>query len=185
MKNKHIKSVIRKSLKSGKSKNEVYEEYSQSMDDDHLRRVLASIPSPDTKKTFILIHSIICWIWVLFFITELLGSFGIFINFDLKVLITLVATTYLLIEVWKFNGDAYLPGIIWMIFGVFNTFKDMGTVEKDDVDYDALIMLSWIYIALFLTNICLMLIVRKNVFGYYNWFKPSFDEEKKMKFQKD
>ena len=70
------------------SKNDVYEKYSQTMDDNILRRVLASIPSPDTNRKYRVLHKFICWIWILVFAIELLGLFDLLVKFDVKLLIS-------------------------------------------------------------------------------------------------
>jgi hypothetical protein len=185
MNEKTLKSEIHRGLKNGKSKSELYEEYSHTMDDNLLRRILASRPSHEVKNKFRLLHKTICWIWISIFALELLGSFEPLLNFDIKVLISLAISAYLLIQLWKFNGEIYLPAIFWLILGIFNGVKEQIHLPKDDLDYAAMMIFSWSYILLLLTTISLMLIVRKNVFGYYNLFKPAYDQNNKIVFQKE
>jgi len=132
---------------------------------------------------FRLLHKTICWIWVLFFALELLGLFELFVNLDIRVLVSLALSAYLLIQLWKFNGDVYLSAMFWLIWGIFNSVKELINLRKDKIDYEALIIFSWFYILLLIITISLMYIVRKNVFGYYNWFKPALDYKNKIVFQ--
>jgi hypothetical protein len=185
MNEKTIKSEIHSGLKNGKSKRELYEEYSQTIDDTLLRKILASTPSHDVKNKFRLLHKTICWIWVLIFTLELLGSLEQLFIFDIKSLISLALFAYLLVQLWKFNGDIYLPAICWLIWGIFNSVKEQINLPNGDLDYDALIIISWLYILLMLTTISLMYIVRKNVFGYYEWFKLAHDQNNKIVFQEE
>lgn len=179
------KILKRENLKKGKSKTEIYEEFSPTSVDKELRRILASRPSQNTGKSQRIIHKVICWIWILIFIAELLGLFDLFVNFDIKVLASFAITTYLLIQLWKFNGDVFLPSIIWLIWGMFNNLQELINLPKDDIDYDAIIIISWSYMLIMIVAIGLTYLVRKNVFSYYNWFKPAIDNKNQIVFQEE
>jgi hypothetical protein len=180
-----IKSEIIKGLKNGKSKDELYEEYSQTMDDNLLRRALASTPSTELKEKFRTLNKTVCWILILFFALELLGSLESFDNFDLKGLFSLAISAYLIIQLWKFNGDVYLPTIFWLIWGMLNSVKELSRLPKDEPDYQFLLVFSWCYGLILFVVIVMIWVIRKNVFAYYNWFKPALDDSNRIVFQKE
>ncbi len=182
---KNLKREILENLKNGKSKTEIYEELSPTADDKELRRILASRPSPNTNKRLRIIHKLVCWIWIFIFLVEILGLFDLFVNFDIKVLASFVITAYLLVQLWKFNGDVLLPSIIWLALGIFNNVRELTNIPKDDVDYDAIVIFSWSYTLVVIVVIGLTYLVRKKVFSYYDWFKPAIDDLNQIVFQEE
>ncbi|WP_222931428.1 hypothetical protein, partial [Xanthovirga aplysinae] len=55
----------------------------------------------------------------------------------------------------------------------------------NEPDYKIISNISYGYITILLITIFLMDIVRKNVFSYYKWFKPSTNENGIINFQKN
>jgi len=177
------KKEILDRLKNGLDKRTIYHEFQDKMDDAHLRRILASRPSNNTATKFRILHKILSWIWVLFVLSELLGIVNLVINFDVKIFISLVISTYIMIQVWKFNGDVFLPGMIWLVWAVFNSIKELRYLTPPEPDYDFLMTFSIGYIFFISIAILLMYIVRKHVFDYYNWFKPDTDNHDDIVFE--
>ncbi|MCG8390986.1 MAG: hypothetical protein MJA30_35885 [Cytophagales bacterium] len=183
MSEKVLKREILENLKKGKSKTEIYEEFSPVADDKELRRILASRPAHDTSKGQRIIHKVVCWTWIFVFMVELLSLFDLFVNFDIKVLASFAITTYLLVQLWRFNGDVLLPSIIWLTIGIFNNLRELANIPKDDIDYEAIVIFSWSYTFIMIIAIGLTSLVRKKVFGYYNWFKPAINDQDQIIFQ--
>lgn len=185
MNEKELKKEILMHLKTGKTKNEIYEKYCLKSDDQMLRKILASRPSPNIKNGNKIIHKIICSIWILIFIMELLGLIDLVNGLDIRVIFSLAVTTYILIQLLRFNGNAFLPSMVWLIYGIINSVKEINTLSMHDIDYDAIVIATCIYILVALITIGLTSIVRKNVFGHYQWFKPKLDNTNKIIFQNE
>ena len=100
-------------------------------------------------------------------------------------LTSVAISAYLLVQVWKFNGDVYLSAIFWLIWGILNSVKEIIVLPKNDPDYDNLLIISFCYILLLVVTIIVMAVIRENVFGYYNWFKPAHDHNNRVVFQQE
>lgn len=173
MQEKNLKTKVLKELKNKKSKTEIYNELRVDEDDNLLRRILASRPSASLAKKYRFLHKLILGLWILFLLVELSALTDLIAYFDIKIIFSVAITIYLFIQIWKFNGDVFLPSIFWLTWGVFNNIKELVSLPKSDPDYEIVVAISWTYTSIIVLTIILTYIVYKNVFGYYYWFKPS------------
>lgn len=98
-------------------------------------------------------------------------------------MISFVATVYITVQIWKFNGNLYLPAIVWLAFSVINALKEFYSISTYDINYDFFQISTFVYITIVIVAAALMLIVRKNVFGYYKWFKPELNYKNEIMFE--
>lgn len=75
---KKIKRQILIALKNNISKQDIYEQYAGKVEDIALRKFLAARPNPNLELKYKIVNKFILWMWILFFVLELLGSMGIF-----------------------------------------------------------------------------------------------------------
>lgn len=154
-------------LKSGTSKADIYHELANGTDDETLRRALASKPPRKLRRADRILNNAVCWSWVLIVLMEILGDFDTSSWFNPKTILSLAGSFFLLFQLWRFNGDAYLAGMVWLALGVYNTAKDVYWLSPDEPDRGFIVLFSWGYVGFLLLTIALMYTVRKRVFGYY------------------
>jgi hypothetical protein len=185
MNKSEIRKEIKEILNKGKSKSETYNQFKQreNISDEELRKVLASIPDTDTENIYKVLHKVISVFWVMFTIIELGSVIEGLISVDLKLLISFAITVYITVQIWKFNGNLYLPAIVWLGLSVINALKEFYSIDPNDLDYELLQMLTYVYITITVVIGALMVIVRKNVFGYYKWFKPEMNYRNEIMFE--
>jgi hypothetical protein len=112
MTEKEVKSEITEKLNQGTSKSILYNEFNGEIKNESLRKILASRPSYGLKLKYKRTHLILSIIWGFFILLELIGILDLIVIFDLKFLISLIISIYITINIWKFNGRFFLPGII-------------------------------------------------------------------------
>lgn len=178
-----IKSEIAKKLNQGVSKSTLYNQFKDEINDESLRKILASRPSYDLKLKFKTSHLILSIIWAFFILVELLGLVDLTVSFDIKLLLSLGISLYITINIWKFDARFLLPGIIWFVFTIFNAFSELNSFYQYDSDYDMILMISMAYSLILAVGIYLMYTIRKNVFSYYNWFQPVLNPENEMQYE--
>src|SRR5690606_24827484 len=174
MKKSKIRKEVKGILKNGTSKTEIYELLRQreNIPDEELRKLLASIPDTNTDKIDKILHKIICVFWALFALIEISNVIDGLISLDLKLLISFIVTVYITVQIWRFNGNLYLPAIVWLGLSIINVLREFYSIDPYNPDHELYQILIYVYITVVMIAIALMLIVRKNVFGYYKWFKP-------------
>ena len=178
------KAEILNKLREGLSKSEVYQKFSEEMYDDELRKTLARRPSTSLSPKFKILHKVVCWFWTVIVLIECLSLVDFILGeFDIIVLLSLVVSIYIVIQLWRFDGYFYLPGIVWLIWGIFNTLSDLRSFPMNDPDYRLFMFIGLGYMVFLLLTIGLMYIVRKNVFGYYHWFQPAKNENGDILFE--
>ena len=170
MTEKELKKIIAQKLTQGNTKTEIYHELKDANQDDSIRKILAARPPINLSPKIKLLQKTLVMVWIIFWLIEFIGAIDSVINFDIKYLISFAISTYVTVQIWKFHGDFYLPAIFWFVWTIFNTLKQLsGSNELYFID-NFMIVISVLYLILIISGIILMLIIRKNVFGYYNWF---------------
>jgi hypothetical protein len=177
-----LRKSLRKLIKEGKTKREVYREFRSNVDDELLRKTLASIPSLQGNGIMLAMHRVVCFIWIVIFLFELVVQFDQFYEFDLMGLISFAITSYLLFHILKFHGDHYLPSIIWMVWGGISIGRDMFSLKADDVDIEIMVPFFQGILIVNIAVVLMMITIRKHVFGYYYWFKPYLDQHDRVIF---
>lgn len=183
MTEQEIKSEITEKLNQGTSKSILYNEFKDKIKDESLRKILASRPSYDLKQKFKKPHLILSIIWGFFILLELIGILDLIVSFDIKYFISLILSIYITINIWKFDGRFFLPGIIWFVLTIFNSFNELNSIYEYDSDYRFIIIFSFVYSLILIVGIYLMYSIRKNVFSYYKWFQPNLNLDDEIQFE--
>ncbi len=184
MTEQEIKSEITENINQGASKSILYNQFKDKIKDESLRKILASRPSYELKLKFKKTHLILSIIWGFFILLELIGIIDLIVSFDIKFFISLILSIYITINIWKFDGRFFLPGIIWFVFTIFNSYRELNTMYEYDSDYGIILIISFIYSLILVVGIYLMYNIRKNVFSYYNWFQPILNQDDEIQFEK-
>ena len=179
MTEREIKLMTSRRLAAGELKSDLFFELKDQLEEKSLRAILAARPSYLLQLKYKVEHLVLSIIWGLFILVELTGIIGLFIDFDLKYLITLVLSIYIAINIWKFDGRFFLPGIIWFAFSIFNAFGELYANFIYEPDFKLLFTIMMIYSAVLVIGIYLMYQIKRNVFSYFKWFKPdlNFNDE--------
>jgi hypothetical protein len=162
MSEQEIKSEIIEKLNQGTSKSILYNEFKDKINDESLRKILASRPSYELK--FKKAHLIISIIWGFFILLELIGTLDLIVSFSIKYFISLILSIYITINIWKFDGRFFLPGIIWFVFTIFNSYSELNSIYEHDSDYDIILIISFIYSLILVVGIYLITIIGFNRF---------------------
>lgn len=162
MTEQEIKSEITEKLNQGTSKSILYNEFKGKIKDESLRKILASRPSYELKLKFKKAHLMLSIIWGGFFILlELIGIIDLIVSFDIKYFISLLLSIYITINIWKFDGRFFLPGIIWFIFAIFNSYSELNSMYEHDSDYGIILIISFVYSLILVFGIYLMYHIKK------------------------
>ncbi len=183
MTEKEIKTEVTKKLNQGASKSVVYNEYKGEINDESLRKILASRPSKELKLTFKKTHLVLSIIWGFFILLELIGVLDLIANFDLAFFFSLVISIYITINIWNFDGRFFLPGIVWFGFTIINSLRELSSIIQYEPDNDLILLFALTYSLILVLGIYLMYTIRKNVFNYYNWFQPIINSDKEILFE--
>ena len=183
MTEKELKSEITKKIQQGTSKSDLYDQFKDNSEDEALRKILASKPSFELRMKFKRTHLFLSIIWGSFILLELFSVLDLIVNFDLKLFISIIVSIYLAVNIWRFDGRFFLPGIIWFTFTIFNVFKEIFNLYEYDPDFDIIFIISASYGIILVLGIYLMYDIRKNVFGYFKWFQPELDKNNKSAFE--
>ena len=184
MTEQEIKSEITEKLNQGTSKSILYNEFKGEIKDESLRKILASRPSYELKLKFKKAHLMLSIIWGFFILLELIGIIDLIVSFDIKYFISLLLSIYITINIWKFDGRFFLPGIIWFIFTIFNSYSELNSMYEHDSDYGIILIISFVYSLILIVGIYLMYHIKKNVFDYYNWFQLFLNQDDEIQFEK-
>jgi hypothetical protein len=183
MTEKEIESKITEKLNQGISKSILYNQFKGEIKDASLRKILASRPSYESKLKFKKMHLILSIIWLLFILLELIGILDLIASFDIKFFISLILSMYITINIWKFDGRFFLPGIIWFVLTIFNSFSELNAMYQYDADFNLILTFLFVYSLILVVGIYLMYNIRKNVFSYYNWFQPIINQDEEIQFE--
>tara|TARA_R110001592_G_scaffold101439_1_gene287096 strand:- start:89 stop:643 length:555 start_codon:yes stop_codon:yes gene_type:complete len=184
MTEQEIKSEITEKLNQGTAKSILYNQFKDKINDESLRKILASRPSYELKLKFKKAHLILSIIWGLFILLELSGILDLIVSFDIKFFISLILSIYITINIWKFDGRFFLPGIIWFVFTILNLYRELDNMYEYDSDYGFVLIITLVYSLILVVGIYLMYNIRKNVFSYYNWFQPILNQDDEIQFEK-
>jgi hypothetical protein len=175
------KKEILQKVNSNISKREIFEEYSVKSDNHTLlRRFLASRPHPKLKERYGLLNKFLTAIWIIVFIFELLGLVD---SFNVKVILTSIVTLLFVIQIKRFNGDVYLPGIIWFSLAIINSLKELSNFTSEEKDEPLLMAFSFFYISICIIGIIVMFVIKRKVFSHYSWFQPRKDSNNNFLFE--
>ena len=183
MTEKDIKSEITTKLNQGISKSNLYNEFKGKLNDESLRKIIASRPSYEQKLKFKTSHLILSIIWGFFILLELIGIVDLIVSFDFKFFISLIISIYITINIWQFDGRFFLPGIIWFILTIFNSFGELYNINRYDPDYSIILILAFAYCLILAIGIYLMYTIKKNIFSYYNWLQPILNRDNEIQFE--
>ncbi|MBU2929994.1 hypothetical protein [Winogradskyella psychrotolerans] len=183
MNEKDIRKLITKEISEGAVKSVLYNQYKDKIDDENLRNILASRPSYELWKEFKNSHVVLSLIWGFYLLFELIGIFELMNAFNVIQLISLLLSIYITLNIWKFNGRFFLPGILWFSVTIIRSFSELNSVFNTDVDYKAAFIFVMIYGLILALGIYLMVYIRKRVFYYMKWFKPILNEEGDIQFE--
>ncbi|EPR73620.1 hypothetical protein ADIWIN_1257 [Winogradskyella psychrotolerans RS-3] len=182
MTEKDIKREIVNKISQGDSKTVIYNNYKDRMDDENLRRFLATRPSYILWKKFKKSHLLLSIIWAFYLLFELIVIFDLLIQFNIVTFISLLLSIYITINIWKFDGRFFLLGILWFVVTIFRSFNELGSVLIND-DYKFVLVFILIYTSILTLGIYLMYAIRKHVFYYIKWFKPILNEEGEVQYE--
>lgn len=185
MTEKEIKSEINEKLNQGTSKSVLYEQFKDEINVESLRKFLAARPSFEQRLKFKKAHVFLSIIWGIFILLELLGIFDLVVSFDIKILFSLCVSIYIAFHIWNFDGRYFLPGIVWFVFTIINSFRELSSFnEYDAIDYGTIIIITCIYSLILVVGIFLMYYIKKNVFSYFKWFQPLLNQDHEIQFEK-
>ncbi|TRZ41183.1 hypothetical protein [Robertkochia solimangrovi] len=181
---KEIKSEIIKDLRLGvASKSELYNRYKDKIEDVTLRKILAHLPSRESKLKFNNVHIAISIIWGLFLLFELTTLLDLIERFDFLSFAFLIITIYITINIWQFNGRFLLPGIFWFSVSIVNFALEFFRQIENDGDILILMALTVFYPLILSSGIYLMFYLRKNAFGYLKWSPLQLNENEHLQFE--
>jgi len=183
MTEKEIKKNIINAISQGALKFELYQKYETEIDDENLRAILAFRPSYENWKRFKKMHLILSLIWGFYLFFELFNIFELAVFFSLKIIVSLMLSAYITINIWKFDGRFFLPGIIWLSFTILRSFTITFNDYQYDPDFKIILLFAAIYSLVLAVGIFIMYYLRKNIFSYMKWFKPILNTEGKIKFE--
>lgn len=181
---KELTATINQKLNQGISKSEIFQELKTEHNEENLRRILATRPAPELKEKYRGLHRIVCGVWIIFIGLEGLGLVEIIINREFVYILTFLISILFTVQIWKFNGHYFLPGAIWLSIGIFNLMKEFYGTYEWDPDYELLKIIFLSISFIFLSGVIILLIIRKNVFSYYKWFKPEVNFKNEIVFEK-
>jgi hypothetical protein len=180
---KEIKAIITDKLNQGTEKEILYNEFKGEVNDELLRKILASRPSYQLKLGFKRKHFILSIIWVFFILIELIIILDLMVSFDFKLFVSLIVSIYITINIWKFDGRFFFPGILWFAFTILNTLRELNSIYQYDSDYKIILIFALVYSIILVVGIYLMYNIRKNIFSYYTWFKLISDPNSEIQFK--
>ncbi len=184
MTEKEIKSEITEKLKQGTSKSFLYDQFKDKIKDEALRRILASSPTYEQRLKFKIMHLILSIIWGLFILLELIGILDFIISFDIKLVFSMIISIYITINIWKFDGRFFIPGIVWFAITILYSFFEINSIYQDDPYYNLILIITSGYSLILVVGIYLMHHIKKNVFSYLKWFQPTLNRDDEIQFEK-
>ena len=182
---KILNRIVLDALKKKRSKDEVYQELRVDWDDDTLRKILASRPSPSLSISQKIMHKFVCFVWVLLFLFDLIGLTDLYIQFDIKLLISFGVTTYLLVQIWRFHGDVFLPSVFWLCIGIYSNIIELAHFSPADPDYDGVVAVTLVLLFLMALTALLTYLLYRKVFGHFHWFRPKRNGWNQIIFEED
>ena len=183
MTEKDVRLEITKKISQGELKSSLYEQFKEEINDEALRKILASRPSYELWKKYKTVHLVLSIIWGFFILFEVFGILNLVISFEIKVLVSIILSLYVTVNIWKFDGRFFLPGIVWFLITIVRAFIELDTLYAYDSDYAVILVVVTVYSLILALGIYLMYEIRKNVFSYMKWFKPILNQEGDIQFE--
>jgi len=178
---KQTRKEIKVGLKSGQSKQDMFASFRTDENENHLRRFLAKFPDKQPSTIYKVLNVIVYVIWAIFALAEFAGLFD---NLSIKTIVSFLITLFITIELIKLNGNVYLPGIIYFLWALIELYVELlRMIRTGEIDEEGSVAAAFIGFSLVVITIILMVIIRKKVFGYYNWFFPYKDEKGQYVFE--
>jgi hypothetical protein len=180
---KNIRQEIKQGLKSGNSKQDLLIRFRTDENENQLRRFLAKFPDKRPGTVFKILNIIAYVIWIVL----VLGSFlALFETLNLASILTFIVLLLIAIEIIKFNGYIYLPGIICLILILIQwCFEVVHMTNTGEFNEDGIVEITYFIFIILPIAIIIMTIVRKKIFGHFNWFLPSKDKNGYYIFESD
>lgn len=173
---KSLQDDIRNQIEEGLSKREAYQRYREHGEDKDIRLFLATLPNLEARQRFIFHNKTLVWLWCFIVFFETLGVIiEVIETSNILKLLSLAIPVLILIGLTKFNGMVYLPGILYGIWNLFGSLRELTHYTNEDWNDPYIVTLVIVYLITVIISILLLRSIRKNVFGYYNWFYPHKD----------
>lgn len=178
---KQTRQQIKVGLKSGQSKQDIFASVRTDENESHLRRFLSKFPDKRPQTLYKVLNVIVYVVWAFF----ALGTFvDIFETLNVKTIASFLVTIFITIELIKFNGSIYLPGIVYLIWGLIVWYVELiRMIRTKEINEEWATEMVFIIFCMIVITIIFMAIIRKKVFGHYNWFVPYKDENGQYIFE--
>ena len=176
----NIRTQVKKLLGDGLTKDEVFNELIGQIDEEKLRKTLATLPTREQRKSNRIFHGSLVFLLslnVLFNLVEQLGN-----NFT--TLYDLLVNLFILIAVIQYRSWIFLGGTIWFLSMFGLTSFQINDVLNGGLTQLELIAFLTIGITVLLT-IILMLTIKSRVFPYTTFFLFKRNEFQKVIYQKN
>ena len=178
---KELKKDIKKKIKDGICKKDIYDLLKTDQNENILREELAKIVEKRILKKYkilILILRIILIVYlILIFLSiifELLEGTKINMINYWNVLISFL----LMINVIRLDVVSFYPCIVWIIIN--SAYEILSNINSNDDD-------NYIYISIYFLIIVILISlifkIRTSLFKHYNFVKPKFDDNNKILFE--
>lgn len=183
MTEKEIESQITEKINQGTEKSILYKQFKDVIKDEKLRRILASIPSYESRQRFKKMHISLSVIWGLFILLELGGILDLAVRFDILYFISLVVSIYIAVNICRFDGRFMIIGIIWFALTILNSFGELVLIYQYEFDSPTPLILLALYYLILAYGIYLMYVIKNKVFSYIGWFQPILNREGYRRFE--
>ncbi|MEN8225296.1 MAG: hypothetical protein ABFS05_08040 [Bacteroidota bacterium] len=182
---KDIREEIFAALKDGNSKQEIFDKYKESEDNNVLRRFLASRPSKEVKNKFKSLNRVIIVLWLAILLIELLG---ILIEIDLLSVASILVTIFILFKLDVFDGNIYMSSILWAGWGIFWILRELTSLStslapEEEEDIPLLLVTIAFFVLIKMIIIVCSLLIKRKAFPYYSWFQPKKDDQGNFQFE--
>ncbi|WP_420582794.1 hypothetical protein [Reichenbachiella sp.] len=175
-----IRTQVKKLLVDGLTKDEVFNELNSQIDEEKLRKSLASLPTLHQRIRNRVLHSLLVFLLslnVLFNLVEQLGN-----NFT--TLYDLIINLFILIAVIQYRSWIFLGGAIWFLsmFGLTSyQFNDVLSGGLTQLELITFLTLGTTILLIFI----LMLTIKYRVFPYTTFILYKRNELDKVIYQKN
>ncbi|WP_462248964.1 hypothetical protein [Ekhidna sp.] len=174
-----IRTQVKKLLGDGLTKDEVFNELIGQIDEEKLRKTLATLPTREQRKSNRILHGSLVFLLslnILFNLVEQLGN-----NFT--TLYDLLVNLFILIAVIQYRNWVFLGGAIWFLSMFGLTSYQINDVLNGGLTQLELIAFLTLGITILLI-IILMLTIKSRVFPYTTFFLFKRNEFQKVIYQK-
>jgi len=186
---KYSRKILSKQIKKGKSKYHIVISYNGDCDEE-LFGNLASIPDPDIKFGYRILHKIASILFIVLTIIVILGNLMSILeieNVTGKVIIengiSILLFVYFMVMILKFHGLFFFGGAVLLGLDIVFALPELITIfEKKLFSIDDIVVL--ILLGLSLVEIILLIIIKNNVFSYISYKGYNRDKNEEIIFQR-